>query len=304
MRSPATTVLAAIGLISIAGATLEGAQREFNAQHALEYTRKAVSFGPRPPGSPAIKELQAYIMGEVRSHGAALITDDFTANTPKGEITMRNIIARFPGKSGKAIAISGHYDTKLLPNFVGANDGGSSTGFLLEMLEVLQSAPRQDDVWLVWLDGEEAFDKWTATDSLYGSRHLAEKWLADGTAAKVKALINVDMIGDKNLDLTYDMTSASALRELIWATGDRLGFSENFPRVRGQMDDDHQPFLRAGIKAVDIIDLDYGPQNSWWHNEQDTMDKLSANSFHIIGAVIVDVIPQLEGSSDTQARPH
>ena len=151
-------------------------------------------------------------------------------------------------------------------------------------------------MWLVWLDGEEAFEKWTATDSLYGSRHLAEKWLSDGTAAKVKALINVDMIGDKDLDLTYDMTSASALRELIWVTGDRLGFSENFPRVRGQMDDDHQPFLRAGIKAVDIIDLDYGPHNAWWHNEQDTMDKLSANSFHIIGAVIQDVIPQLEAS--------
>jgi glutaminyl-peptide cyclotransferase len=295
MRSPAITVLAALCLMSGAGVSLQGAPHDFNAQHALEYTRKVVSFGPRPPGSQAIKQLQAYIIAAVRAHGATLVTDDFTATTPKGEVGMRNIMARFPGKSGKVIVISGHYDTKLLPNFVGANDGGSSTGFLLEMLEMLQGAPRQDDIWLVWLDGEEAYEKWTPTDSVYGSRHLAEKWLSDGTAAKVKALINVDMIGDKNLDLTYDMSSAAALRELIWATADRLGFSANFPRTHGVMDDDHQPFLRAGIKAVDIIDLDYGPGNAWWHNDQDTMDKLSANSFHIIGAVIQDVIPQLEG---------
>jgi len=280
--------------MSTAGVTLQAAPHDFSGQHALEYTRKAVSFGPRPPGSPAIRQLQAYIIAQIRSHGATLTTDDFTASTPKGDIAMRNIIARFPGKSGKVIAISGHYDTKLQADFVGANDGGSSTGFLLEMLEVLQGAPRQDDVWLIWLDGEEAFEQWTATDSVYGSRHLAEKWQADGTAAKVKGLINVDMIGDKNLDLMYDMTSSKSLRELTWDTADRLGFSENFPRTQSGIDDDHHPFSRAGIKALDLIDYDYGPNNSWWHNDQDTMDKLSANSFHIVGTVVQNVIPQVE----------
>ena len=295
MRSPAITVLTAVCLMPAACASLWGAPHDFNGQHALEYTRKAVNFGPRPPGSPALKQLQTFITAQIRSHGATLTTDDFTAATPKGNIAMHTLIARFPGKSGKAVAITGHYDTKLLPGFVGANDGGSSTGFLLEMLEALEGAPRQDDVWLVWLDGEEAFEEWTDTDSLYGSRHLAEKWLKDGTAAKVKALINIDMIGDKNLDLTYDMSSASGLRDLIWQTADRLGFSANFPRTPGQINDDHQPFLRAGIKAVDIIDFDYGPNNSWWHNEKDSMDKLSANSFRIVGTVIQNVIPQVEG---------
>ncbi len=291
MRSPTITVLAAVWLMP---AALCSAAHDFNGQRALEYTRKAVTFGPRPPGSPAIKQLQAYISDEIRAHGATFITDDFTATTPKGEIEMRNLIARFPGKSGKVIVISGHYDTKLMPGFVGANDGGSSTGFLLEMLAVLEGAPRQDDVWLVWLDGEEAFGQWSATDSLYGSRHLARKWLSDGTAARIKALINVDMIGDKNLDLLYDQSSASAVRDLIWQNADRLGFSANFPRGQGSIDDDHQPFLRAGIKAVDLIDFDYGPDNSWWHNEKDSMDKLSANSFRIVGSVIQDVIPQIE----------
>ena len=290
MRSPAILILTAVCC-----SALWSAPHDFNGDHALEYTRKVVAFGPRPPGSPAIKQLQAYLAAQIRAHGAIMTTDDFTADTPKGNIAMRNIIARFRGKSGKSIVISGHYDTKLLPGFVGANDGGSSTGFLLEMLEVLQGAPRQDDVWLVWLDGEEAFAEWTDTDSVYGSRHLAQKWLADGTAAKVKALINVDMIGDKNLDLTYDMGSTSSLRDLVWQTADRLGFRDHFPRTPGEIGDDHQPFLRAGIKALDIIDFDYGPgNNSWWHNDKDTLDKLSATSFRIVGTVVQNVIPQLE----------
>jgi glutaminyl-peptide cyclotransferase len=289
MRSQAIIVLTLVCLTA-----LPGSAADFSGEHALEYTRKAVAFGPRPPGSPAIKQLQAYILAQIKAHGATASTDDFTAATPKGSIAMRNIIARFPGKSGKAIVISGHYDTKLLPGFVGANDGGSSTGFLLALMETLQGAPRQDDVWLIWLDGEEAFGEWSDTDSLYGSRHLAAKWLADGTAGKVKALINVDMIGDKNLGLVYDMNSTAALRELVWQTGVRLGFQENFARNPMEMGDDHQPFLRAGIKALDIIDFDYGPNNSWWHNDKDTLDKLNANSFRIVGKVIQNVIPQLE----------
>jgi Zn-dependent M28 family amino/carboxypeptidase len=291
MRSSTIAVLATVCLIP---ASLWCAAHDFSGERALDYTRKAVNFGPRPPGSPAIKQLQAYITEQIHAHGATLISDDFTASTPKGPIAMRNLIARFPGTTGKAIVISGHYDTKPMPGFVGANDGGSSTGFLLEMLNVLEGGPRKDDVWLVWLDGEEAFGQWTATDSLYGSRHLAGKWLGDGTASKIKALINVDMIGDKNLDLVYDQGSSRSVRELIWQVGEQLGFSANFPRAPGGIEDDHQPFLKAGIKAVDIIDFDYGPDNSWWHNEKDSMDKLSANSLRIVGTVIQNVLPQIE----------
>src|ERR1035441_3696423 len=102
MRSPAIIVLTVLCVSAVWAAPLD-----FSGEHALEYTRKAVSFGPRPPGSPAIKQLQSYLMAQIRSHGAAMTTDDFTATTPKGNIAMRNIIARFPGKSGKAIVISG-----------------------------------------------------------------------------------------------------------------------------------------------------------------------------------------------------
>lgn len=296
MRSPAKIVFFLCLAAALIPNGLTAAQHSFNGERALEYTRKVVAFGPRPPGSPAIRQLQSYIINQIRLHGASLTTDDFTATTPKGPVAMRNLIAHFPGKSGKIIAVSGHYDTKILPGFVGANDGGSSTGFLLEMLEVLGGAPRQDDIWLVWLDGEEAFNEWTDTDSLYGSRHLAAKWLADGTAAKMKALINVDMIGDKGLDITYEMNSATTLRELVWQTADRLGLGASFLRTPSSISDDHQPFLQAGIKALDLIDFDYGPNNSWWHNDKDTMDKLSASSFRIVGTVVQNVIQQLEAS--------
>src|SRR5262249_39908241 len=159
--------------------------------------------------------------------------------------------------SGKAIAITGHYDTKKMANFVGANDGGSSTGFLLELAAVLQGQPRTDDVYVVFFDGEEAFHDWTDTDSIYGSKHLAQKWSADGTNAKLKALINVDMIGQKNLHVVYEMKSASTLRNLVWSTAQGMGYAAQFPRSGGgEVADDHVPFLEAGVRALDIIDFD------------------------------------------------
>ncbi|MDQ2900884.1 MAG: M28 family peptidase, partial [Acidobacteriota bacterium] len=196
---------------------------EFSGARALEYTRQAVAFGPRPPGSPAIHKLRAYIARQLKLRGCEITPDSFNAKTPNGPVAMENIIAKFPGTSGKAVVFSGHYDTKLQPNFVGANDGGSSTGFLLAMAEALQGTARKDDIYIVFLDGEEAFNQWTDTDSLYGSRHLAEKWATDGMASRIKALINVDMIGDKDLQLLFDGESAASIRKIIWDTADRLG---------------------------------------------------------------------------------
>ncbi len=282
-----------IGLIALFLCAAASA-KEFNGARALEFTRKAVSFGPRPPGSPAIHKLQTYIVQQLKLRGCEVTPDNFSGRTPNGPVAMQNIIAKFPGKSGRAVVFTGHYDTKLMPGFVGANDGGSSTGFLLEMAEALQGMPRKDDVYVVFLDGEEAFKDWTETDSLYGSRHLAEKWSAGGMVSHIKALINVDMIGDKDLQVVYDSESAGSVRSLVWDAADRLGYSHNFPRQAGAITDDHIPFLRQGVKALDIIDFNYGPNNSYWHTPQDTMDKLSANSFQIVGTVLVSVLTDLE----------
>ncbi|MDQ6707584.1 MAG: M28 family peptidase [Acidobacteriota bacterium] len=274
--------------------------KEFSGARALEYTRKAAGFGPRPPGTPAIHKLRAYVVQQLKLRGCEIIPDSFNATTPNGPVAMENIIAKFPrtfqGTSGKAVVFSGHYDTKLLPDFVGANDGGSSTGFLLEMAEALHGAAHKDDVYIVFLDGEEAFKQWTDTDSLYGSRHLAEKWTANGMASRIKALINVDMIGDKDLEMIFDSESAASIRKIVWDTADRLGYSRNFPRAPSAITDDHIPFLRAGIRAVDLIDFNYGPNNVYWHTPQDTMDKLSANSFQIVGTVLMNVLRELEAA--------
>jgi Zn-dependent M28 family amino/carboxypeptidase len=266
--------------------------KDFDGKRALEYTRQAVEFGPRPPGSAAIQKLQAYIMAQLKSRKCTVTQDDFTPQTPQGKVPMKNIIARFAGTSGRVVVLSGHYDTKVLPGFVGANDGGSSTGFLLEMAAVLDSMPHKDDIYLVWLDGEEAFKEWAGEDHTYGSRHLAEKWAAEGFLARIKALINIDMIGDANLDILRDFNSSPALLNLIWETAEKTGYAKYFNAPPTATDDDHMPFRTRGVNAADVIDLNYPP----WHTPADTMDKLSAHSFQVVGDVIVAVLRELEGA--------
>lgn len=265
---------------------------------ALEFTRRAVAFGPRPPGSAANRALQNYILSELQKDGCDIVEDAFTAKTPQGTIAMKNIIARFPGKGSgsggphRAIAITGHFDTKFFPGrkFVGASDGGSSTGLLLELARALAHQSRIDDVYLAFLDGEEAFGEWSDSDSLYGSRHLAERWRKDGTLRRLKGLINVDMIGDKNLDIPQETNGSTALNKLIWQTASDLGYKAFFISQQIAEEDDHIPFIRAGAPAVDLIDIDYPP----WHTDTDTMDKLSAQSMEIVGTVVYEVIQRLE----------
>ena len=284
----------ALILCLAAWAALPASARPFSGERALAFTREAVSKGPRPSGSPAIEHLRVQILAELKRTGCKVSFDDFTATTPDGPVKMRNILCTFPGKSGRAIVITGHYDTKKQPGFVGANDGGSSTGFLMELAAASAGVPRTDDLVIAFFDGEEAVKQWTDGDNTYGSRHLAEAWKDNGTLAKIKALINVDMIGDKDLDLVYDTNSTTDLRNLVWSVAEKAGYGAHFPRMPTTMEDDHVPFLQAGVKALDLIDFTFGPRNEYWHTAQDTMDKLSANSFEIIGSVVMDSIRQLE----------
>ncbi len=300
MHGKKTVLTLALGFLALARAA------EFSGADALAITRRIVSFGPRPSGSEAIRKLQAYLLAELKPLGCQVMQDDFTASTPLGQTPMKNIIARFPGKSGKTVAITGHYDTALKPliSFVGANDGGSSAAFLLEMAKALAHEPRTDDVLLVWFDGEEAVVQWSDYDSTYGSRHLAERWAADGTLARIKALINVDMIGDRDLGILKDLNSAGPLREMVWRVADRLGYGEHFLRVDSAIEDDHIPFLRRGVNALDLIDLNYGPGNSYWHTDKDTIDKVSAESFQIVGRVVIETLKELERGDAADGRDH
>ncbi len=287
-RLPVVIALALLAIDFASGA----ARKNFSGASALAFTKEAVALGPRPDGSAAIAKLRATIKQRLGLCICQVISDRFTAKTPDGPVPMENIIAKFPGKSGRGIAITGHYDTKKMADFVGANDGGSSTGFLLELAATLAGRPRTDDVYLVFFDGEEAFHQWTDTDSLYGSRHLAARWSADGTNRRLKALLNIDMIGDKNLRLVWDDNSASSVRKLVWDIGDSLGYTSSFPRQGSAIADDHMPFISAGVRAVDLIDFD--SQNTFWHTPRDTMDKLDPHSFEIVGAVVLKSIEELE----------
>jgi Zn-dependent M28 family amino/carboxypeptidase len=237
----------------------------------------------------------------MRALGAQVETDAFVAATPAGRLPMRNLIAKFPGEGAGIIVIASHYETNYpLKNFVGANDGGSTSGLLLELGNQFRARKGKlsgSSVWLVWFDGEEAIQSWSPTDSLYGSRHLAEKWQKAGTLKKIRALILTDMIGDADLNVERELNSSPELHKLVYQVATTLGYQSHFFARELPIEDDHLPFVRAGVPSVDLIDLDYGYQNVFHHTPQDTLDKLSPQSLEIVGRVVLEMI-RLLGSRE------
>ncbi|MBZ5600178.1 MAG: M28 family peptidase [Acidobacteriia bacterium] len=262
----------------------------------MQYVKEIVAFGPRPVGSANHKRLEDYIYTHLK--GDLVEDDTFMADTPEGKFPVRNITAKFPGTRDGIIVIAGHYDTNYpLRNtgFVGANDGGSSTAILLEFANQLRGKKRDGySVWLVWTDGEEAVKEWTATDSLYGSRHLAEKWQRDGTLKNIKAFLLEDMIGDADLNIEQDTNSTPWLESVVYQAATRLGYQSHFFGRTTSIEDDHLPFARVGVPSADLIDLDYGYNNVFHHTPQDTLDKLSPKSLEIVGGVTLETMRLLE----------
>jgi Zn-dependent M28 family amino/carboxypeptidase len=260
----------------------------------MQYVREVVAFGPRPIGCEAHKKLEAYLMAHLK--GVTVEHDDFIASTPDGNFPIHNIIAKFPGTKPGEVVIATHYDTVMhLKDFVGANDGGSGTGLLLELANQLRATKRNGySVWLVWLDGEEAVRQWSATDSLYGSRHLAEKWQKDGTAQQLKAFLLADMIGDADLNIDRDQNSTPWLEDVVFEAAGKLGYQSHFFARSLAVDDDHVPFAKAGVPVADLIDFDYGYNNVFWHTAEDTLDKLSPKSLEITGDVLLETVRLLD----------
>lgn len=276
----------------------------FDGFRAFEHVRHLVELGPRPPGSDAIRQAQSYIIEQLKGYGCRVEEHDFHASTPIGDLAMKNIIAKIPGTEPGIVLFATHYDTVRLANFVGADDGGSGTGTMLELARVLCSRTSKLNTWIVFFDGEEAqgqwADKnsiqWTKTNNTFGSREMAASMALSGELKKVKAMILADMIGPSNLRIKRDTGSTPWLVDLIWATAARLGYAnvfvnEGYP-VGG---DDHFSFLQRGIAACDIIDFDV--QDTYWHTPQDTLDKVDPRSLAIVGHVFVEVGPVLEKRS-------
>ena len=269
---------------------------QIDAKRTFQYVKDVVDFGPRPIGSENHKKLENYILSHLK--GDQVEDDAFTADTVEGKFPIRNIVAKYPGTKDGIIVIAGHYDTVYpLRNtgFVGANDGGSSTAILLEYANHLRGKKRDGySVWLVWTDGEEAVRQWTDTDSLYGTRHLAEKWEKDGTLKKIKALLVMDMIGDADLSIDRDTNSTPWLIDLVYEAAERSGVQSHFYARTGAISDDHLPFVKRGVPSVDVIDLDYGYNNVFHHTAQDTLDKLSPKSLEIVGNTTLEAIRLLD----------
>jgi hypothetical protein len=254
-----------------------------------------VALGPRYLGSPGHAKAEQFILSHLQ--GAAQIEQDqFTAQTAAGRFPMNNIIARFPGKKDGIIVLAGHYDT-VYPlrntSFIGANDGGSNVGLMLEIAAQLRAHPPQGySIWLLFTDGEEATVEWTDADSVYGSKQLAKQWHDDGTAAKIKAFLLLDMIGDKDLDIDRDLNSTPWLLDVVARAAQRAGHPNFFARTN-MIEDDHLPFAAVGIPVADIIDLNYGFDNIYHHTTEDTPDKCSAASLQTVSDVVMETIRAL-----------
>lgn len=302
------TVVACVCLPSIAAdTTAQAPAREtastatgFDGARAWQHLTRLVEIGPRPAGSTELRQTRAYITRQLGAMGLTVREQPFTVVTPVGRVEMVNLIVRLPGDRPDRILLAGHYDTKLMRTgrFVGANDGGSSAALLIELARALASRPRALTYELIWLDGEEAFcTNWTdcgtaaSPDNTYGSRHYVEAARQANALASIKALILVDMIADRSLQFRRDTNSTAWLVDIVWATARRLGHGDTFVDTTTAIEDDHIPFLRAGVPSVDIIDLDYPA----WHTPDDSLDNVDARGLQMVGDVVVESLPAIEG---------
>jgi len=266
---------------------------EVSGEKALAHVQQLVDLGPRPSGSEALEKSRLYIADQLHRSGWQVTRQAFTDETPRGRVQFVNLIAQFPGERNAVplFLLCSHYDTKTFDaiKFVGANDGGSSTGLLLELARVIGQHPNlAAKIELVFFDGEEAYDRFSETDGLYGSRHFA-KQLEGSSAKQFRGGILFDMVGDRSLDVTLPADSPSEIARDIFAAAEALKLRSYFTYLDREMIDDHSPLNAVRIPTIDVIDFDY----SWWHTAGDTIDKISAKSLQIVGSVALYYLSEI-----------
>ncbi|MBM3986714.1 MAG: M28 family peptidase [Planctomycetes bacterium] len=273
----------------------------FDAARAWRDLEKQVGFGPRPAGSAALDATRAWLEAELRAAGLAPRREPFRAPTPRGEVDFANIYADLPPRSGDTQAplliLVSHFDTKRMDfPFVGANDAGSSTATLLELARAISTAgPREIALRFLFVDGEEAVrPQWVDPDNRYGSKHHAAQLKVRGERERTKAVIVLDMCGDRDLRFHRDSYSTAWMTELVFAAARREGLAAHIDGPRDAIADDHLSFLELGIPALDLIDFTYGPDNSWWHTHEDTLDKCSEQSLGLTARIVLAALPDLE----------
>jgi glutaminyl-peptide cyclotransferase len=291
-RAAFAAVFATAALLSLAHPTSGQGAPAFDSSKAWEHLRQQVAIGPRPSGSPGNVKNRDYIKAQMAALGIKTTEQPFEGATPTGPVKMVNIIATIPGQRPDRIVLASHFDTKLFRDlrFVGASDGASSTAALIELARVIKARGRLPfTIELLFLDGEEAVVEWQGTDNTYGSRHYVDAARKSGSLKSLRALILLDMIGDRSLTIRRESNSTRWLTDIVWAAAKKLGHRA-FMDEETTVEDDHIPFLKAGVPSLDIIDLDY-PQ---WHTAQDTLDAVAARSLQVVGEVVVAALPDIE----------
>jgi glutaminyl-peptide cyclotransferase len=258
---------------------------EFSGEKAMAHVQAMVDFGPRPPATEAIEKTRTYLTKQLELFGWKVTRQAFEDDTPRGKIAFVNLIATVAAKdAAPSFLICSHYDTKTFDTarFVGANDAGSSTGVLLELARVLAQRPdlaRKAE--LVFFDGEEAYQAFSETDGLFGSRYFARQLTVEKKTGNYRGGVLLDMVGDRSLEITLPPDSPPQMARDIFAAADALNVRKHFTYLDHDILDDHTPLNDAGIPTIDLIDFDYPP----WHTPEDTIDKLSPESLRVVGAV-------------------
>ena len=278
----------------------------FNAPRAFEDLKRIVAFGPRPSGSPAHAAMRDYLEAELNAAGLRVERHAFTAKTPLGDVPMVNLIAHVEGTKPGVILIGNHYDTKVFKEFefVGANDAGSTTAWMLEFARTVGGRRSGRSLMLCWFDGEEAFVEWSPADSLYGSRTLVSYLQEQKRLVDIHAMINVDMIGDCYLGVFSDPEAPKWLSDTIWTHAKLLGYGKHFLATGQVVEDDHIPFRRAGIPTLELIDFRYGgsiaDHQRNWHTPEDTLERNCPGSLQAVGDVIYDSLPDIDAALDAE----
>jgi Zn-dependent M28 family amino/carboxypeptidase len=268
---------------------------EFDEQNAMSLLVKLVSFGPRSAGTAANLRQAEFIAKTARSYGAKTTSIKFKHNTSEGLLQFVNIEVVIPGKRKDFVIIGSHFDTKKMPagiKFEGANDGASSTAVLLELIKTIKASGTQPEYTLkfVFFDGEECFNEYGANDGLFGSKHYARQLNSQNLVSECRAVIILDMIGDKDLNVTLPLDSDKQLCEMLFKAADKSGNRKYFDYLPTILLDDHTPFKEMGIPVIDIIDFEFGPKNSFWHSSEDNITNISAKSLKIIGQTTLNLL--------------
>jgi glutaminyl-peptide cyclotransferase len=280
------------------------AAQEFDGLQAMSYVETQMAFGPRVPNTEGHRKTGDWILERLRQTADSIWEQPFLHVTDEGDtLQLRNISGHFRPEMAERILYVAHWDTRPFADrsanlgeqrlpVPGANDGASGVAVLLAVADALVVLPPSYGVDLLFVDGEDYGDFGAAVDVFLGSRYYADH--LDPEAPMPLFAVVWDMVGDSDLEIQQEYNSLRGAPEVVqrvWAKADELGYGRVFrPEPGRRITDDHVPLLALGIRAIDVIDLDYGPRNGYWHTLEDTVDKLSVESLRIVGDVALALL--------------